>query len=65
MDESVAVGVETVRIAVPLTPLSVAVMLVDPAATAVARPAALMVATLVFALIQVAVEVTLAVVPLL
>jgi len=58
IDESVAVAVETVRVAVPLTPLTVAVMVVDPAATPVARPAALMVAAFVFALTHVAVEVT-------
>jgi hypothetical protein len=58
IDERVAVVVETVRVAVPLTPLTIAVMVVDPAATPVARPAALMVATFVFALTHVAVEVT-------
>jgi hypothetical protein len=44
-------------------PLSVAEMVVDPAATAVARPEALMVATVVAEEAQGAVEVMLAVVP--
>ena len=55
----------TVSVAVPLTPLRAAVTVEDPAATPVARPAELMVATEVFDEVQVAVEVTLAVVPLL
>jgi hypothetical protein len=55
----------TARAAVPLTPLSAAVMVVDPAATAVARPDALMVAVVVLELVHVAVEVTFAVEPLL
>ena len=58
MDDNVAEVVETVSVAVPLTPVTVAVMVVDPAATPVARPAALIVATFVFALTHVAVEVT-------
>ena len=47
IDESVGGGAvveETVREAFPLTPLCVAVMLTEPAATPVASPAALMVA---------------------
>ena len=55
----------TVSAAVPFTPLSEAVIVVDPAATAVARPAALIVAVAVLELVHVAVEVTLAVVSLL
>ncbi len=45
----------------PVTELRVAEMVVDPAATAVARPEALIVATEVFVEAQVAVEVTSAV----
>lgn len=55
------VGV-TVRVAVPLTPLRVAVSVVVPAATAVASPDAT-VATVGFELVQVAVVVTFPVVP--
>src|SRR5579859_7619029 len=58
-----AAGGGTVNIAVPVTPAIVAVMLADPAATAVARPPALIVATLGVALAQVAVVVTSAVEP--
>ena len=66
MDERVGGGgvpAGTVSVAVPLTPLSAAVMVVAPDATPVARPAALIVATLVAELVQAAVEVTLAVDP--
>lgn len=49
----------TVSDAVPLTPLSLAVMVDDPAATPVARPPELIVATDAFAVVQVAVVVTL------
>ena len=64
MDVSVGGGAEvTVRLAVPFTPLSDAVMVVDPEATAVARPAALMVATPVVELVQVTVEVMFCVEP--
>jgi hypothetical protein len=38
-------GCGTVMVALPLTPVTVAVILVEPEARAVARPAALMVAT--------------------
>jgi hypothetical protein len=47
----------TVSVAVPLMPLTVAVIVVEPAATAVASPLALIVAMEVFELLQVAVEV--------
>jgi hypothetical protein len=53
----------TARAAVPLTPLTVAVIVVVPAETAVARPAALMVATPALELAHVAVLVTTAVEP--
>jgi hypothetical protein len=56
------VGV-TVRVAVLWTPLRVAVTVVEPAATAVATPDALIVATVGFELVQVAVVVTFPVVP--
>ena len=55
----------TVRAAVPLTPLSEAVIVVDPASTPVARPPLLMVAAAVFEDFQVTVEVITAVVALL
>lgn len=48
----------TVREAVPLTPLRVAAMVDEPAATAVARPAALTVAAAGLELFHVAVAVT-------
>jgi hypothetical protein len=48
----------TVSVAVPLTPFSDAVIVLEPAATPVANPAALIVATDVFALLHVAVAVT-------
>lgn len=38
---SVFGGAETVRVALPVTPLTTAVMVAEPAATAVASPAAL------------------------
>jgi hypothetical protein len=56
-------GVETVNIAVPVVPAMVAVMLADPAVTAVASPLGLIVATLGVPLAQVAVAVTSAVEP--
>ena len=65
MEVTVGAAADTVMAAVPLIPLSEAVTVVEPEATAVARPAALMVATLVFALTQVTLLVILAVVPLL
>lgn len=57
------VAAVTVRAAVPLTPLSEAVMVAEPAATPVAMPAELMVAAAVEELVQEALEVTLAVDP--
>jgi hypothetical protein len=59
----VSVFAFTVSAAVPLTPLKVAVIVVVPDATAVARPAALIVATPALELAQVAVPVTTAVEP--
>ena len=61
----VTVFAVTVSAAMPLTPLSVAVKVVEPAAAAVARPAALMLATAAFDELHVAVDVTFCVVPLL
>lgn len=59
MEERVGAAGVTVSMAVPVTPLMVAVRVVVPAAAAaVARPAALTVATLVEELLQLAVEVT-------
>ena len=58
IEESVLVDAVTVSVVVPVTPLREAEMAVDPAATAVARPAALMVATVVAELDHVAVSVT-------
>ena len=55
----------TVRVVAPVTPLRPAVMVEVPGATAVARPLELMVAVAVVDEVQVAVEVTFAVVPLL
>ena len=55
----------TVRVAVPLTPLAAAVMVEEPAATAVASPEAPMVATDVFEEVHVTEEEMFAVVPLL
>ena len=51
----------TVNVAVPLTPLRVAVTALEPAATAVAIPDELIVATAVFADVQLAVALTFAV----
>ena len=56
-------GAVTVSEAVPLTPVRAAVMVDDPAATAVARPDALMVAAALLELVHVAVEDTFAVDP--
>jgi hypothetical protein len=61
----VMVAAVTVRAAVPLTPESDAVIVVEPLATPVARPAEVIVATEVFEDVQVAVDVTLPVLPLL
>ena len=44
MEERVGAGAETFSVAVALTPFSVAVTVAEPGATAVARPAALIVA---------------------
>jgi hypothetical protein len=57
-----AAGV-TVRVAFPLTPSTVAVTVVEPAATPVAFPDALMVATFELVSVQAADAVTLAVEP--
>jgi hypothetical protein len=56
-------GAVTVRVAVPVTPLIAAVMVVEPAATPVANPAELIVATEGVAIVQLAVELILAVEP--
>jgi len=63
IDVSVAATAVTFRVAVPLTPFSVAVTVVDPAATPVARPAALIVAVAVLEELHVAVAVTFLVEP--
>ena len=64
IDVSVLVA-PTVRDAFPLIPLSDAATIVEPAVTPVARPLELVVATDAGALVQLAVELTLAVEPLL
>jgi hypothetical protein len=61
MAVTVAVEGVIVRFAAPLTPLSDAVMVALPAATPVASPAELMVAVFELELVQVTVDVTLAV----
>ncbi len=63
IDFKVGVGTVTTNVAVPTTLFSVAVTVVVPTATAVARPKALTVTTAVFAEVHVAVVVTFAVVP--
>jgi hypothetical protein len=63
IETSVFTAAVTVNAAVPLTPLSVAVTVLEPAATAVARPAALIVAAAVLELVHVALLLTLAVEP--
>jgi hypothetical protein len=65
MEEIVGAVAVTARLAVPLMPLSAAVMVDEPAATPVARPEALIVATEVFEEVHVTDVVTLPVVPLL
>jgi hypothetical protein len=60
---SVFAGAMTVTAAVPLTPPTAAVTLLDPAATAVASPVELMVATAVVELLQLAADVMFAVDP--
>ena len=62
-DLRVTTGAGTVMAAVPLTPLTVAVTVVEPEASAVASPAGVMVATVVVEEVQVAVAVTFAVEP--
>jgi hypothetical protein len=59
----VFVAAVTLSAAVPLTPLSVAVMVLEPAVAPVAKPDELTVATAVFEVVQVAVDVTFAVAP--
>jgi hypothetical protein len=53
----------TVRVAVPLIPLRDAVIVAEPAATALARPEVFTVATAVFELVQLTLPVRSAVVP--
>jgi hypothetical protein len=65
MELSVLAAAVTVSAAVPVAPLKAALTVDDPAAAAVAMPAALTLATEVLELPQVAVEVTSAVVPVL
>lgn len=55
---SVFAGAETVMLALPLRPSMVAVMVVEPAASAVAMPEAVIFATLALASVQVADAVT-------
>jgi len=61
IDFRVGTAIATVSVAVPLTPLRVAVITLEPAATAVAIPDELIVATTVFADVQIAVVLTFAV----
>jgi hypothetical protein len=61
MEVIVTTGAVTLRFAVPLTPLNVAVMVADPAETPVAMPAAFTVAAAGSELVHVAVVVTFAV----
>jgi len=61
MDVNVGAAADTVSIAVPLMPLTEAVMVVEPAATPVASPVELIVATVVFEEVQVAIALTFAV----
>jgi hypothetical protein len=63
MLDNVLAAAVTASAAVPLTPLSEAVILVAPAATPVASPAELMVAAAVLELVHVAEEVMFAVEP--
>jgi hypothetical protein len=63
IDFTVLVGIATVRVAVSLTPLSRAFTVVEPEASAVARPLGFTVATAASAIVQVAVELMLAVEP--
>ena len=65
MEEIVGAVAVTATLAVPLMPLSAAVIVDEPAATPVARPEALIVATEVFEEVHVTDVVTLPVVPLL
>jgi hypothetical protein len=63
IDAIVFVIAVTFSVAFPLTPLNEAITLVEPAATPVAKPLEFIVATMVFAAPQLAVEVTFAVEP--
>ena len=63
IETSVLVTAVTVSVAVPLTPFTVAVIVVAPGATDVARPDALMAATLALELVHAAALVTTAVDP--
>jgi hypothetical protein len=63
IDVTVFVAAGTVSVAIPAMPLTEAVMVVEPAAIAVASPAELIVATAAFAAVQLAIAVTLAVEP--
>jgi hypothetical protein len=63
MEVRVGAVAVTVSVALPLTPFSDAVIVADPELTPVARPAAVIVATLVLALTHVTVLVTFPVVP--
>jgi hypothetical protein len=60
---TVFVAAVTLSAAVPLTPPSAAVMVLEPAAEPVAMPDEFTVATVVLEVVQVAVDVTFAVVP--
>jgi hypothetical protein len=62
-ETAVSVFAATLSVVVALTPLSEAVTVVEPAATPVARPAELIVATAAFAADQLADAVTFAVEP--
>jgi hypothetical protein len=63
IETSVFTAAPTASVAVPLTPLSDAVIVVEPAATPVASPAKFTVATAAVELVQLAVVVTFAVEP--
>jgi hypothetical protein len=52
MEATVGPGADTLSAAVPLTPFSAAVMVDEPAVSAVARPVALMVATVELELVH-------------
>jgi hypothetical protein len=65
IEESVLVAAFTVSAAVPFTPVSEAVTLAEPAATPLTMPPEVMVATDALDTVQLTVDVTFAVVPLL